>query len=509
MKKSFFILILISLLALPLFLPFLQPGYFQTDDGEWAIVRLGAMHRASMIGHFPARWSGNLNFGYGYPLFLFTYPLPFYLGEIFNLLGFGLVGSIKLLFGLSIIFSGLAMFFLAREIFGVIGGITAAVFYLYAPFRIIDLYIRGSLGESLAFVLYPLLFLSLLKIKRGSRTWLAFGALLYAGLILTHNVSALLMTPFLIIFAILFVQSRQRRGWLVFVLGLGLASFFLYPALAEKNKIILSQIALADKNKHFLNQTTFSFHFGWTYVLGLVLTILFWFKNKHKILSFFLFSFLASVLLMLPISWLFWKLPLFSEVDFPWRFLGPASFFLCLSLGYLGKKKRFWPLALILGVLTIFISFRNIKPQKRINYPDGYYLTNEATTTSADELMPIWVKEKPSQRANERAEIISGQAEIKNVAFDNSQIAFDLEVQKESVVQLNTIYFPGWQVEVDGKATTIDYQSPRGLMTFVVSNGQHQVLAKFRETKSWLLADAISVMSLLGVGGLLIKKKKK
>jgi len=69
-----FILIALSLLVIG---PFFKPGFFETHDGGWAVVRLGAMHRAFADLHLPARWAGELNFGYGYPLFEFTYPLPY------------------------------------------------------------------------------------------------------------------------------------------------------------------------------------------------------------------------------------------------------------------------------------------------------------------------------------------------------------------------------------------------------------------------------------------------
>lgn len=517
--------LVLVVLSLVLVWPFFQPGYFVTHDGQWAVIRLGAMHRALMDGHFPVRWAGNLNFAYGYPLFIFAYPLPYYLGEVFNLVGFGLVGAIKLLFVLSVFLSGLAMFFLAKEIFGRWGGVVASLFYLWAPFRLVDLYVRGSLGESLAFVLYPLLFLSLIKLKQNKLLWVGLGALFLAALILTHNVSALLMIPFLVAFAFLFVPSRLQRGWPVFALGLGLSAFFLYPALAHKSQIALARLPLTDKGEHFVSliqlvkpswgygspggPDAFSFQLGWVHLVGLASAAFLWFRKKNRFVSFFLGSFLVSVLLMLPVSKLFWQLPLFSEIDFPWRLLGPASFFLALSIGYLGKQKKgVWP-ALVLVLLVNLTNLRYTQPSQQTDYPDTYYLTNEATTTSADELMPIWVKKKPSQRPESRAQVISGEGEINDPSFDNQQTSFEVDAQTEVTVQLSTIYFPGWRALVDGQVVEIDKNNPAGLITFSVPAGQHQVLAKFAEKPSWLLADAVSLASLLVVSGLVIKNRKR
>ena len=90
------------LITLPLVLPYFHNGYFPTHDGEWAVVRLSDMYREIRDGQIPARYSGNLNFGYGYPLFNFAYPLPYYIGVVIHFFRVGFVDTIKLLFALSI-----------------------------------------------------------------------------------------------------------------------------------------------------------------------------------------------------------------------------------------------------------------------------------------------------------------------------------------------------------------------------------------------------------------------
>src|SRR5579872_6665755 len=96
--QPYFGLILVIILTLPVLLPYFHAGYFPTHDGEWAVVRLSDMYREIRDHQFPPRYSSNLNFGYGYPLFNFTYPLPYYLGLIIHLFKFGFVDSIKILF---------------------------------------------------------------------------------------------------------------------------------------------------------------------------------------------------------------------------------------------------------------------------------------------------------------------------------------------------------------------------------------------------------------------------
>ncbi len=162
MKKLFIFLILIFSLLVTL--PFFKSGYFPTHDGEWAVVRLGAMHRAVLSREIPVRWAGYQNFGYGYPLFEFTYPFPYYLGETFHLAKIGLVNSVKIVFILSVFVSAIGMFIFLKEFFPLEGALLGSTFYLFAPYRMVNLYVRGSIGESLALAIFPFLFLIVYKL---------------------------------------------------------------------------------------------------------------------------------------------------------------------------------------------------------------------------------------------------------------------------------------------------------------------------------------------------------
>ena len=150
--------ILLLIICLPLIIPFLKPGLPKTHDGIWAVIRLAEMHREVREGQIPPRWAGFLNHGYGYPLFLFTYPLPYYAGEILHAAGFGVVDAMKILFILTIAGSALTFYIFARSVWGIWGALLSTTLYLYAPYRLVNLYTRGSIGELAAGVFFPWLF---------------------------------------------------------------------------------------------------------------------------------------------------------------------------------------------------------------------------------------------------------------------------------------------------------------------------------------------------------------
>jgi uncharacterized membrane protein YfhO len=65
----------------------------------------------------------------------------------------------------------------------------------------------------------------------------------------------------------------------------------------------------------------------------------------------------------------------------------------------------------------------------------------------------------------------------------------------------NTIYFPGWQVLVDGQKTPIEFQdmNHRGFITFSVPKGMHNIEVVFRESAVRLFSDMISLFSIIGI----------
>ncbi len=520
---------------MPLILPFLKEGYFPTHDGEWAVVRQGTMHRAFISHHFPARWAGNQNYGFGYPLFLFTYPLPYYIGEFFKIAGFGLVGSVKALFVLSVFISGVGMFLLGKELFGYKGGLISSILYLYVPYRMVNLYVRGSLGESLSSALFPILFLLIIKISKDHNPKLiGIFSILLGALLLTHNISALIFSPFLIALSIvIYIRNKKKfpvRNLIAgFILGIMISAFFLFPAVLEKHNIVLSQIKLADLSKNFITfdqlirpnwgfgaygeKDSFSPQLGIVHLLSLVIGVILLFvykKNlrKNYLALFSLISFAILIFLSFPVSLFFWKnTPFFADIDFPWRVLGPATFFLCLFIGFISTNRITSFLAIGLVVLAIFINTQYAYPKSFSNLADSYYFTNDATTTSADELMPIWVKEKPTKRVNEKVKILSGTGDISNMQFNSVQALFNSVSAKPIKVQLQVIYFPGWQVKIDDKIIQPNFNNKKGLIEFMIPQGNHIINANFIETKFRLLTDIISLIGLIIVCIIMFKPR--
>ena len=285
---------LILLTSIIISLPLAASGLFQVHDDQ-QVARLYLFDKSAKGGQFPVRWVDELGFGFGYPLFVFYPPLVYMLGEVFHLLGFGFIDSVKLVFFISIVGSGVAMFILGKELWGRLAGLTSAMFYMVLPYRAVDVYVRGALAESFSFVWLPLVLWSFYKLsnlqeqsdyklsnlqeqsdyklsnlqeqsdyklyRRKSVKYILLAAAFLALLMITHN---LVFLPFMLILPIyllfLVLKTPERKLFVVnclilTVLAFGLSAFFWIPAIFEKKFTLVDQLLLtnlADFRIHFV-----------------------------------------------------------------------------------------------------------------------------------------------------------------------------------------------------------------------------------------------------------------
>lgn len=516
--KRFIPFFFVLIAMLPLIAPFIAKGYFDTHDGQWAIIRLTEMNRELQDLQIPPRWAGFLNHGYGYPLFLFTYPFPYFLAEIFHLLGFGFVDAVKAVFALSIIGSGITMYLFT-------GSFLATFFYLYAPYRIVNLFIRGSIGESLAFVWYPLLaWFGTRMVKEQNIQQMGLFAAVLGLLIITHNAAAVLFVPILGIYLLgvwLFEKKRTISSLIVvyggFVLGFAAAAYFWLPALMEQQYTMLSTGVLQrfDRFVSLLELVTglggtrdFPLTIGIFHVIALIVALGVIFTNQHRKQRYVTTGLLIILLfLMTPFARVFWEFaPVFSSIDFAWRLLGVVTFIIAVIIGYGGKKQLAVQIVCALLLIGAVWQGMRLLPQNRTYFPDGYYESNDSTTTAFDELMPRTVVEKPRNIWKQKIVITQGVGIVAIEENRSQQLQFNVVMETEGRTEIQTLYFPGWRAFIDGAEVDIDIHPIRGTIQLNVPQGTHLVKLRFTNTPVRTIADWITVVS-IGIIGILIFKK--
>lgn len=207
-KKVISPLLLVILISLLPLVSILRPGSYESGDlSRHAMVGM-SFFQSLIERDFHPIWSRDLNATYGYPLFMFTYLLPYYAISFFHVLGFGFLNSTKLVLAFSFTLSGVGVFFwLKEELKKDIAALTGTLFYLFAPYHLIDLHFRADIGEIIAFTCIPFV---LLAIKRTfnspSLDWIFTGSLSLALLVLSHQATSLMHIPFFICYALFFVH---------------------------------------------------------------------------------------------------------------------------------------------------------------------------------------------------------------------------------------------------------------------------------------------------------------
>ena len=77
-----------------------------------------------------------------------------------------------------------------------------------------------------------------------------------------------------------------------------------------------------------------------------------------------------------------------------------------------------------------------------------------------------------------------------------------IDANKKTRIRENTLYFPGWKIyDNEIEITEVEFQDPknRGLITFYVDPGLHNIVLKFEDTKLRKFANYISAISLIGL----------
>lgn len=526
MKAAKFYLLILVLSALPLVSIFLTSNFPHTHDGVVHLARMAAYFKDLQDGQFPVRWAGDLNYGYGLPLFNFIYQLPYFLSSIFLFLGLGLVLSFKIVLTLSFLLSGVFMLLFAREFFGDFKkAILVTIFYQFAPFRLVEMLVRGSFGEIYTYTFFPLVLFGLTRLfKKQNPPGFLLTGFATALLILSHNSLSLVFFGVSVLFLFVFGKGKRQLFWGAgaLFLGLGLAAFYWLPALIE-HRYTYGDLFMKDlyllyfpsfknfftpnfTNNVNLQTTGVSVQFGLFHTLAIFLSLfLIWQKKvdpkTKRIFLFCLFLTGLSLFLMQPASEFIWaKIALLRQFQFPWRFLAVVSFASSLlSMGFLSfaffKKRITFILLLVFVISSTVFYWRPSLGWDKIN--EEYYWNFPLNTTYFGETDVIWSAGPAKDYPKERVEIIEGSGEIKDFKKKSNLQEFTLVAQTPVKIVSHTQYFPGWRVYLNGKSVPIQFQDInwRGLITFSAPQGLTQIKVIFGESKIRLFSDFISLSS--------------
>ncbi|MGA9903231.1 MAG: hypothetical protein WBQ39_14945, partial [Terriglobales bacterium] len=516
------------------------------------------------------RWAALAHWGYGEARFLFYPPASWTLGA-----ALGAVLPWKLVPGafcwIALVLAGFSMYRIARVWLRPADALFAAAFYALNPYHLMILYWRSAYAELLAAPLLPLMVLCLLWIFLPERDsglrpmlWLS---LVLAAAWLTNVPAAMMIHYSTVGVALLLAVIAARQGnhkssshessshepspqtrsalgpgphiWralartaFAVLLGAGLASFYLFPAICERSWIDLSQVlspgvrpqdnflftTLADPDHNRFNLLVSTAALVEICILALAI----WFSHKKKHVGiaapgcpaarsttdtpWMLFSAWGAMgaLLMLRVSNPLWQyLPELRYVQLPFRWL------LCLNAALamlLAMPSRRWSwtsrlLASTLLLTALILAGHRFQPpwwetsadiremRDAIADGTGYEGTDEYVPAGTD---PYELdKNLPRISGSSGAAVPS-----RMLAWEATEKHFIVHADAPQSFTVRLFSYPAWEVIVNGQPTTTSKTSVTGLIIVPVAAGDNDVRIYFRRTMDRWVGDAVSLISL-------------
>lgn len=509
-KRHFLVICLFAVVGL---LALFHPGLFTAHDIWHNVARLYHYYSAVTDGQFPPYWISSMAEGLGYPLFFFSYHLPWLIGLPFLFAGLSIPVVTKILFFLPFLLSGLTFYFGAYLITrSRPASVLGSILYLWAPHRFLTTLVSAATGVTWTFVFIPLyfsgLYLLLTSPTRLAKFLLSFGL---AGLLLSHLPTALtLIVPSVIL--VIFNIIKIKNIIFPILIALLLSAFYLLPS------IYYSRLTLAavEKDRGFaqIYQTGFinfrqlvyskwgygpfkstakdgevPYQLGFAQWSSILLLLLFTVIRPSRLSLGILISFALSIFLMLDNSKPAWIiLEKFISFDYPTRFLVPATFLAALSATLVPRR-----LILLLIPLALFANRNHLRVNEYTTIPLQTYIDSEQTTNSHNEYFPASADVSLIQNP---APLLNPPLPYQNL-FQNSQgLSFSVQTNQDTLIALRQVNWPGQHLFLDGRElpTSID---KLGRLSLTLPAGTHTVSTRFIPTPIIKISWALTILGLI------------
>ncbi len=232
-------LVIILMASIPLFNNYLIRGH----DIYFHLMRIEGLAQGLRAGEFPVRIQPAWYDGYGYAVSVFYSDLFLYPAALLRLLGISLQDAYKVYVVLCNIATALisgycfGKIFRKREI-----GVFGSCLYTLAPYRLVNLYTRGALGEYTGMIFWPLLIYAcvLLLNEDRNKVQLQKGAVFMgvsmAGMLQSHMLTAEIACMVLLLLVVAYCRRIFHKEVILAGCGavaaaLGLSAWFLIPFL--------------------------------------------------------------------------------------------------------------------------------------------------------------------------------------------------------------------------------------------------------------------------------------
>jgi uncharacterized membrane protein len=528
-KKTLVYIILIIIAALITMLPMFLNDYTNGHDTKFHVGNIQSITQQLKSGNLQFKIVGNMGNNFGYGTGLFYPPLPHVSAALINLITNNTLISIRIVYFIGLIISGITMFFLSKKLSNSNEiALLSAIIYMVFPYHISNIYIRDAQNESLLFAFLPLIVSGLYELFKNNNHK-KFYILFISGYVfamLTHLTMMVYFTAIILVFLIFkYKKTFENIKPLVIasILILMITSFFWVPLMEQKllgnyrvfqdgvmvqgtwgnalsplDYINLTVNWKDEKVKYFIDAVT----------LVLLAYELFNFKKVENkfyryVLIFGIISFVLSTKIF---PWDIFPKSL-RIMQFPWRFVS----FLSLSVSLIAplainsfKDKKV--ISYILCILIILLS----QPLLHSFSDELITLDNidyEIAEGWQHEYLPVNLYSNYDYYENRTNDIINLtdiESDINIISNNVPKLEFSIETNSNITIELPRIYYIGYTLKDENGKTYKLYENENGFIQTTVGSGNYTL--NYTGTKLDILCNILSIIGLFGCIVIYVKK---
>ena len=545
-------------------------GYIMSAiDLNYHLMRIDGVAEGLLSGQFPVRIQPNWMYGHGYPASVFYGDLLLYFPAVLRLIGFPMVFAYSVFMIICNFATTAVAYWCFRKMAkDETIGMLAAFLYVSAPYRMTNLYIRGDMGEIWGMVFLPLLVYGIYavfadtKSERYDKLWIPL-VIGFSGVIQTHILSCALYGVFVLLACIVHIRKIFGKGCLKTFLVLAktvlyttlLNAGFLFPCLTE-----MGRVGIGHAENQAVHMQTWGLHISQLFNLfypghgdsytapfgtyremacgigfalggGLLLylfALLHGREHGRKVKggTFFAFTLLAL-----------WMTTLY----FPWDWISEHVVFLRIVIANIQFATRFSTLATALAVAAMIFALRYFKSvvdgkrlcavifafgligcfymlDNRVHLINGPRLMDTASLGKTDYFCTVFAYPGTDLELLDSTRIASG-GHTQILSYEKEYLTVSMEVENTSDfadwVEVPLLYNDWYLCAMEGDGqrgeavyTEVDLGENNVVRAKIPAGYCGKVKIYFKEPLSWRLSEIVSLLTLLGLSGTEIVRRK-